>query len=46
MFTADNIYDSIVTAMPPADAADWFGKQPPDLSLMARERGPTTSIRS
>jgi len=24
--------------MPP-DAADWFGKQPPDLSLMARERG-------
>jgi ubiquinol-cytochrome c reductase cytochrome c1 subunit len=23
----------------PADAADWFGKQPPDLSLIARERG-------
>jgi len=40
MFTADNIYDSIVSAMPPADAAAWFGKQPPDLSLKARERGP------
>ncbi len=39
MFTADNIYDSIVSAMPPADAAAWFGKQPPDLSLEARERG-------
>ncbi len=39
MFTSDNIYDSIVSAMPPADAASWFGKQPPDLSLKARERG-------
>ncbi len=38
MFTSDNIYDSIVSAMPP-DAATWFGKQPPDLSLLARERG-------
>ena len=25
--------------MPAADAADWFGKTPPDLSLMARARG-------
>ena len=39
MFTSDNIYDGIVSAMPPADAAAWFGKQPPDLSLVARERG-------
>ena len=23
----------------PAEAADWFGKQPPDLSLIARARG-------
>ena len=23
----------------PKDSADWFGKPPPDLSLMARERG-------
>ena len=38
MFTSDKVYDGINSAMP-ADAADWFGKQPPDLSLMARERG-------
>jgi len=38
MFTSDNIYDGINSAMPP-EAATWFGKQPPDLSLMARERG-------
>src|SRR5215472_16108899 len=31
--------DYIQTAMPEADAVTWFGKQPPDLSLMARERG-------
>ena len=31
--------DYIETAMPAQDAVTWFGKQPPDLSLMARERG-------
>src|SRR5580658_962934 len=30
--------DYIVTSMPAADAANWFGKTPPDLSLMARAR--------
>jgi ubiquinol-cytochrome c reductase cytochrome c1 subunit len=29
----------ILTSMPPDDAASWFGKTPPDLSLMARARG-------
>lgn len=29
----------ILTTMPAADAEAWFGKTPPDLSLMARERG-------
>lgn len=38
MFTASNPFDGIVSALP-ADAANWFGKQPPDLSLIARERG-------
>lgn len=38
MFTSQKPFDGIVSAMP-ADAADWFGKQPPDLSLMAREKG-------
>jgi ubiquinol-cytochrome c reductase cytochrome c1 subunit len=38
MFTSTKNFDTINSAMP-KDAADWFGKQPPDLSLMARERG-------
>jgi ubiquinol-cytochrome c reductase cytochrome c1 subunit len=38
MFTSSNAFDGVVSAMP-AVAADWFGKQPPDLSLIARERG-------
>lgn len=38
MFTSDKAVDGIVSAMP-ADAATWFGKQPPDLSLIARARG-------
>ena len=31
--------DYILTHMPAADAAAWFGKVPPDLSLMVRARG-------
>jgi ubiquinol-cytochrome c reductase cytochrome c1 subunit len=31
--------DYITTTMNPADAANWFGKAPPDLSLIARARG-------
>ena len=31
--------DYILSPMPPADALVWFGKAPPDLSLMARARG-------
>ena len=30
----------ILTSMPAADAEAWFGKTPPDLTLMARARGP------
>jgi len=39
MFTSEKPFDGILSAMPDADAAEWFGKQPPDLSLMAREKG-------
>ena len=39
MFTSANAFDGINSAMPP-DADEWFGKRPPDLSLIARERGP------
>jgi ubiquinol-cytochrome c reductase cytochrome c1 subunit len=35
----DKSTDYILTAMPPKDAEAWFGKTPPDLSLMARSRG-------
>jgi ubiquinol-cytochrome c reductase cytochrome c1 subunit len=31
--------DYILSTLPPADAEAWFGKVPPDLSLMARARG-------
>ena len=31
--------DYILTTMPAADAEAWFGKAPPDLSLIARARG-------
>jgi ubiquinol-cytochrome c reductase cytochrome c1 subunit len=39
MFTSAKVGDGIVSAMPADDAAEWFGKAPPDLSLIARERG-------
>jgi ubiquinol-cytochrome c reductase cytochrome c1 subunit len=35
----------ITSSMPPADAEAWFGKAPPDLSLMARARGPDALYR-
>src|SRR6202789_1644969 len=38
IFTSDKAFEGISSAMP-QDAVGWFGKQPPDLSLMARERG-------
>jgi ubiquinol-cytochrome c reductase cytochrome c1 subunit len=40
MFTSTKVGDGIESAMPADAAADWFGKAPPDLSLIARERGP------
>ena len=39
MFTSDKAFDTINSAMP-KDAEGWFGKQPPDLSLIARARSP------
>ena len=45
MFTTDKAFDTINSAMP-KDSEAWFGKQPPDLSLMARARGPITFIHS
>jgi ubiquinol-cytochrome c reductase cytochrome c1 subunit len=39
MFTSEKTADTIVSAMPAADAKKWFGNPPPDLSLIARSRG-------
>jgi ubiquinol-cytochrome c reductase cytochrome c1 subunit len=39
MLPGDKPTEYILTSMPAADAETWFGKTPPDLSLMARARG-------
>ena len=39
VFTKATITDPIQISMPAADARQWFGRVPPDLSLTARERG-------
>src|SRR5712672_2709251 len=39
LFTSDKPFDTINSAMP-KDSEGWFGKQPPDLSLIARARSP------
>lgn len=38
-FSGDRPHDQIRIAMPGADAEEWFGLAPPDLSLAARSRG-------
>lgn len=39
MFVTDKIGDVMQVAMKQADAEDWFGVAPPDLSVIARARG-------
>jgi len=39
IFTDANIGDPLTIAMPKANAKEWFGKAPPDLTLEARVRG-------
>ena len=39
MFNAEKTFETIRAAMKPEDGARWYGKAPPDLSLMARARG-------
>ena len=38
-FTGAKFGEQIQVAMPEAHATEWFGKMPPDLSLIARSRG-------
>ena len=39
MYSGGKITDTIITAMSKDDGDKWFGKSPPDLSLVARCRG-------
>ena len=39
MFNAEKTFEVIEVSMPKNDSARWFGKTPPDLSLMARAKG-------
>lgn len=39
MLAGGKPYDTIKAAMPAAQATEWFGNAPPDLSLIARSRG-------
>ncbi|HEY8520913.1 MAG TPA: cytochrome c1 [Gammaproteobacteria bacterium] len=39
MFTGEQPHDTMAIAMRPADSERWFGRTPPDLSLIARARG-------
>jgi ubiquinol-cytochrome c reductase cytochrome c1 subunit len=39
MFTSEKFGDTMVSALDPQDAKDWFGGLPPDLTLVARVRG-------
>lgn len=38
-FTGAKFGETVLTAMPEAQATQWFGKMPPDLSVIARVRG-------
>jgi ubiquinol-cytochrome c reductase cytochrome c1 subunit len=40
LFAADKVGELMTAVMPKADAKAWFGVAPPDLSLVARARGP------
>jgi ubiquinol-cytochrome c reductase cytochrome c1 subunit len=40
MFTGERPFDTMDNAMREEDGARWFGRAPPDLSLIARSRGP------
>lgn len=39
VFTGRRVSETMETAMDPEEAQDWFGAAPPDLSVMARQKG-------
>lgn len=40
MFASDKVVDQLTVAMRVEDGENWFGRSPPDLSVVARSRGP------
>jgi ubiquinol-cytochrome c reductase cytochrome c1 subunit len=40
IFTGAKVHDYIKSPMPTKDALEWFGRPPPDLTLIARAKGP------
>lgn len=40
IFTNAKVHDYIKSPMPRADAVEWFGRAPPDLTLITRAKGP------
>ncbi len=39
-FTGSKVHDYIKSTMPAKDAVEWFGRAPPDLTLITRAKGP------
>src|SRR5688572_21480999 len=39
MFTGERWFDQVLSPMPAKNAEAWFGRAPPDLSLITRARG-------
>lgn len=39
IFTGSKVHEYIKSPMPRADAAEWFGRAPPDLTLITRAKG-------
>lgn len=39
LFTGEKVGETMTIAMSPKDGKEWFGAQPPDLSVIARARG-------
>jgi ubiquinol-cytochrome c reductase cytochrome c1 subunit len=40
LFAGDKVTEMMTIAMPESDSERWFGRTPPDLSLIGRSRGP------
>src|SRR5258705_7316713 len=40
IFTGAKVHDYIRSPMPRSDATEWFGRAPPDLTLITRAKGP------